>query len=407
MFSVITGRSGALDGGTLYVTITALICACFGLGVSGTWRWFLLTITGFILLVALAGNTPFGWLAYGLPLLKMVREPVRILYLYQFCFAALAASGLQMALNGIPRRGGRFTIFVIVMSIFACEARQQGFPSASTNSPLTADQAYRKTLLITFLEERNRADPGMYRVLARPKDLIPPNDGDIFRLSTVLGYRSSMLISYFDLLNKDWSVSSSGLDRIGARYFLTDAPVAGFPVLATEGNKTLYERTSAQPILRLEPNSGAVSEEGISQVAWKRNGVSLRVQAKERARLVFAESAFPGWFVRVNGARAVLKQNGPFMSVWLNAGSSEVDWIYRPWWFVPGMLGWLIGALFLLSAALPDRWRHLLTWKLRSQLGSFHNLVARHARLFGAGGPNTVIEVNSPRRCTKNNLTAE
>ena len=155
-----------------------------------------------------------------------------------------------------------------------------------------------------------------------------------------------MLISYFDLLNKDWSVSSSALDRIGARYFLTDAPVAGFPVLATEGNKILYERTSAQPILRLEPNSGGVSEEGISQVAWKRNGVSLRVQAKERARLVFAESAFPGWSVRVNGARAALKQNGPFMSVWLNAGSSEVDWIYRPWWFVPGMLGWLIGIAF-------------------------------------------------------------
>ena len=219
LFSVITGRSDALDGGTLYITITALICACFGLGVPGTWRWFVLTITGFVLLVALVGNTPFGWLAYRLPLLNMVREPVRILYLYQFCFATLAASGLQMALNGIPRRSGRFTIFVIVMSIFACEARQNGFPSLgpSTNSPLTVDQAYRKTPLITFLEERNRADPGMYRVLARPKDLIPPNSGNIFRLSTVLGYRSSMLIAYFDLLSRDWSLSSQALDQVGAR----------------------------------------------------------------------------------------------------------------------------------------------------------------------------------------------
>jgi hypothetical protein len=123
-----------------------------------------------------------------------------------------------MALNGIPRRGGRFTIFVIVMSIFAREARQHGFPSwASTDSPLTADQAYRKTPLITFLEERNRADPGMYRVLARPKDLIPPNSRDIFPLSTVLGCRSRMLIAYFDLLSRDWSLSSQALDRVGAR----------------------------------------------------------------------------------------------------------------------------------------------------------------------------------------------
>src|SRR5437763_16259063 len=110
----------------------------------------------------------------------MVRQPVRILYLYQFCFAALAASGLQMALNRIRRRGGRFTIFIIVMSVFACEAWQNGSPRwASTNSHLTADQAYRKTPLITFLEDRDHAAPGMYLILARPKDLIQPNDGDI------------------------------------------------------------------------------------------------------------------------------------------------------------------------------------------------------------------------------------
>jgi len=63
-------------------------------------------------------------------------------------------------------------------------------------------------------------------------------------------------------------------------------------------------------------------------------------------------------------AGAALGQNGRLMSVRLNAGKSEVDWTYRPWWFVPGMLGWLIGILFLLSTALPDRWRHSLTWKL-------------------------------------------
>jgi hypothetical protein len=56
LFSIITGRSGALDGGTLYIAITALICACLGLGVPGTWRWFVLTITCFVLLVALVGN---------------------------------------------------------------------------------------------------------------------------------------------------------------------------------------------------------------------------------------------------------------------------------------------------------------------------------------------------------------
>ena len=67
----------------------------------------------------------------------------------------------------------------------------------------------------------------MYRVLARPKELIPPNCGDIFHLNTVLGYRSSMLISYFDLLSRDWSLSSQALDQIGARYVVTDKSSEG------------------------------------------------------------------------------------------------------------------------------------------------------------------------------------
>jgi hypothetical protein len=353
LFSVITGRSGALDGGTLYITITALICACFGLGVPGTWRWFLLTITGFILLVALAGNTPFGWLAYRLPLLNMVREPVRILYLYQFCFAALAASGLQMALNGIPRRGRRFTIFLIVMSIFACEASQNGFRSwASTNSPLTADQAYRKTPLITFLEERNRADPGMYRVLARPKDLIPPTGGDIFRLSTVLGYRSSMLIAYFDLLSRDWSLSSQALDQVGARYVVTDKPSEGLTFLSSFNGLLLYERPAARAVFHWSGSPHQAASRTIGPVKWQKNSVNLEVATKQPTKLIFAESNYPGWHARINGIATAIKPSGHFMSVTVPAGTSTVQWSYRPWWLVPGMLCWLLGAVILTAMKL-------------------------------------------------------
>ena len=71
----------------------------------------------------------------------------------------------------------------------------------------------------------------MYRVLVRPKELIPPNSGDIFPLSTVLGYRSSMLITYFDLVSRDWSLSSQALDQIGARYLVTDKPKRGSDVV--------------------------------------------------------------------------------------------------------------------------------------------------------------------------------
>jgi hypothetical protein len=354
LFSIYTGRSRAAESGTLYMTITALICACFGLGVPGTWRWFVLTVTGFVLLVALAGNTPFGFLASRLPMLNMVRQPVRILYLYQFCFATLAASGLQMVLSGIPRRGGRFAIFVIVMSIFACEARQNGFPSwASTNSPLTADQAYRKTPLITFLEELNRAEPGMYRVLARPKDLIPPNAGNIFRLNTVLGYRSSMLVAYFDLLNRDWSFASQGLDQVGARYVVTDKPSDALTLLSSFDGLLLYERPTARGVFRWSGSLEQAASDTIGPVKWQRNGVNLEIATNQPSKLTFAESNYPGWHVRINGLATPIDSPWPhFMSVTVPSGTNTVQWSYHPWWLVPGMCCWLVGVVILTAMTL-------------------------------------------------------
>jgi hypothetical protein len=354
LFSVFTARVGA-GGGTLYITITALICACFGLGVHGNWRWFVLAIAGFTVVVALAGNTPLGWLAYRLPVLNMVREPIRILYLYQFCFAALAASGLQMVLNGIPRRGGRFAIFVIVICIFACESQQNGPPLlASTKSPLTADQAFSKTPLITFLEERDLADPGMYRVLARPKDLIPPNSGDIFRLSTVLGHRSSMLITYFDLLRRDWSLSSQALDQIGARYVVTDKPSQGLILLSSFNGWLLYERPTARAVFRWGGSPDQAASGTIGPVKWQRNGVNLEVATNQPIKLTFAESNYPGWHVRINGVATAIDPSWPhFMSVTVPSGTSTVQWSYHPWWLIPGMCCWLLGAVILTAISLP------------------------------------------------------
>jgi hypothetical protein len=260
-----------------------------------------------------------------------------------------------MALNGIPQRGGRFTIFVIVMSIFASEARQHGFPwlGASTNSPLTADQAYRKTPLITFLEERNRADPGMYRVLARPKDLIPPNAADIFRLSTVLGYRSSMLIAYFDLLSRDWSLSSQALDQVGARYVVTDKPSESLTFLSSFDGLLLYERPAARAVFRWSGSPDQAALGTIGAVKWQRNGVNLEVATNQPSKLTFAESNYPGWHVRINGVATAIDPSWPhFMSVTVPSGTSTVQWSYHPWWLIPGMCCWLLGAVILTAMKL-------------------------------------------------------
>jgi hypothetical protein len=68
LLSFFSARGGG-EGGTLYITIIAFIFACLGLRVRRPWRWFALLVTAFAIVVALAGNTPFGWLTYRLPVL--------------------------------------------------------------------------------------------------------------------------------------------------------------------------------------------------------------------------------------------------------------------------------------------------------------------------------------------------
>jgi hypothetical protein len=355
LLSIFTARGGA-EYGTLYVTITALVFVCLGLGTRGNWRWFMLAGSSFAVVAALAGNTPLGWLTYRLPVLNMVREPVRILYLYQFCFAALAAFGLQMALNGIPRPLGRLAIFILITCVFGCEARLNGYPlQRSTNYPLTADQAYERTPLIGFLEERSLENPGMYRVLARPKDRIPPNAGDIFRLNTALGHRSSMLITYFDLLSKDWSVSSQTLDQIAARYVVTDEPIAGLTFLLPCNGSLLYECTTVRPIFRWSGSPDHMVSGAIGPVKWRKRGIDLQVTTSEPNKLTFMESQYPGWHARVNGVAVTIDSTDNFMSVTVPAGTSTVQWSYWPWWLVPGMVCWLLGAAILAAFSLSRR----------------------------------------------------
>jgi hypothetical protein len=286
----------------------------------------------------------------------MVRQPGRILYLYQFCFAALAAIGLQMAMNRIPRPRGRLAIYIIVTCVFVYEARHVGYPlHASTKYPLTADQAYNRTPLIRFLEERNRANLGMYRVLARPTDQIPPNAGDVFRLSTALGYRSSMLITYFDLLKKDWSVSSQTLDRIAARYVVTDKPIAGLTLLSSFNGSLLYECPTVRPVFRWSGSPDHVVSGTIGPVRWSTMGVNVQVITSQPNRLAFAESQYPGWHARVNGVAAAIDPTDSFMSLTVPAGTSAVYWSYWPWWLVPGMVCWLLGAVILAAFSLSGR----------------------------------------------------
>jgi hypothetical protein len=184
------------------------------------------------------------------------------------------------------------------------------------------------------------------------KDLIPPNDGDIFRLSTVLGYRSSMLIAYFDLLSRDWSLSSQALDQVGARYVVTDKPSEGLTFLSSFNGLLLYECPAARAVFRWSGSPDQAASGTIGPVKWQKNSVNLEVATKQPTKLIFAESNYPGWHARINGIATAIKPSGHFMSVTVPSGASTVQWSYHPCWLVPGMCCWLLGAVMLTAIKL-------------------------------------------------------
>jgi hypothetical protein len=344
-----------LDGGTLHLTLTVLVLAGFGLVHKSRWRWFAAILIAFSFLVALGDSTPLGKIFYHTPLLNKVREPVRILYLYQFCMAGLAAYGLSFAIQRLANwRACHIVAPILIFGIFLAEAYHQSsiFFLASHQS-INPESVLKRTPLIAFLENEHKKQGGLYRVIARPQDLIPPNSGLVFGFNNTITYRSGFLVSFFDYLSMDWSLSSAQHDELGIRYLITDdadPETLGLPRVFSWDGKGVLERHGAKPIVRLE---NAPAGSAIGEVTWKPNSLHVILESLGTDRLIFAENYFRGWQVTVNGTRQRIQREGIFMAVPVPAGHSIVDWKYRPYWYPVGISLWLLtGALMMIAKFL-------------------------------------------------------
>ena len=75
------------------------------------------------------------------------------------------------------------------------------------------------------------------------------------------------------------------------------------------------------------------------------NLVEVSVSAPDSGWLVLADSWFPGWKARVDGAETeILPANGLLRSIWLPPGQHTVDFSYQPTSVIIGLalslLGW-------------------------------------------------------------------
>jgi len=116
----------------------------------------------------------------------------------------------------------------------------------------------------------------------------------------------------------------------GYRVFDSDATL-----LAALGRPDFDPRSEV--LLREPPGLAApegprpTADDEVEVVAYRPNRVQLRADAPEESILVLADSNFPGWEARVNGAPApILDAYHVLRAVRVPAGSSEIEFVYRP-----------------------------------------------------------------------------
>jgi hypothetical protein len=310
-------------------------------------------------LLALGGHTFVGRASWYVPVISYVREPVRALFLYQFGAAVLAALGTQLVIDRLPRRQTAAAGFTLLMAtgILAEAVGARDWVILSMDSPFAPARYYADDALVRFLKERVARDSRLYRI-ADPSRVLPPNIGNVYALHSTGGHRATMSAGYFDFMSRDWSLRSEGHRLIGARYLVSPNRLSGFPEIFQSERGYVFERADVLPVFQVVTASGERKAAQVSSVVWSENSVSFALDNAVAGELVFAQPAYPGWRVTLDGQTRMPVTSDAFMSVPLTGDERRVTWAYTPgfrWVGCATAALVVAGALWSLRAPRPRR----------------------------------------------------
>ncbi len=335
---------------------------------------FSLLLGAFSLLASLGHATPVGRLTWYVPGLNMVRETER--FIFPFLFAASLLLGIATdALIGwlgrvLPsqadpswiRRAFPKGAPLIALGCWLWVHSQLYLyvqPAGDDLSPGLLYPANPKAAssanagAIAFLIDRFKQDQGQCRVV-NFKDTLAPNLGDIYPIFSVSGHRATMQAAYFDYLEKAWGDPlSPRFDQLGACY-LVSKQAFDLPVLFRSGEVTLYRRPGALSVFRLvDKVTGETGPAPLRETRWASNQVTITLAGSVRSeKLIFAQMAYPGWRVRVDGSPRALSERDGFLAVDLRPGDQVVVFSYHP-----VGLAWTILLAVFPVALLASDWR--------------------------------------------------
>ena len=335
----------AIDGGTLFVTRTGAALALVaigsavlpgvGRGVAGAGA--IVAATG--LAFACAPALGLGSLFYALPGFNLVRTPARGLFLYAAGMAVLAAVGVDrlqhLARIVTPSRTAAPTVvaaLVLASAAFEIHAWLPPRVRRDAGDPRTQVEALLHGPTGGTLQALAGAAP-RHRFYA-PRELVPPNLGNVRFTLSAHGYRSTRTKVYHD----DFSFNplDPRLDRYAIRWWVSADPVPGLPVVHDLGTGVIQERPGVPPVFRLADHRHADRFDR-APIAWGHNHVRLRLPIPVSGRLLFAQPWYPGWVARVDGRVMPVQEDDGVMAIDV-AEASDVTVEYAPAWWWPTVL---------------------------------------------------------------------
>ncbi len=343
---------GIADQATLFVTVSGLVLVCAGCFRNSRLSWFAFSLALFSVVVALGGHTIVGRISWYVPILSYVREPIRILFLYQFAMSVLAAIGAQY-LSEVMTKNKRAQVFccAIFISLILFEAfRLQDRLFQPNGSGLTPRQYYARTKIIDYLELRSIAEGEIYRV-HNYNDALPANIGNVYpHIHSTLGHRATMYAPYAQYLNRDSALSSATLDKLGAKYIVSLERLDSLREVMFADGVYVYEREHPLPVFQVLTGDQKLKPALISGIKWSQNTVQFNLENPEAGQLVFAQPYYPGWRVYVDDKRQKIAKSDIFMRVQLLGSEKRIAWIYSPYYLWVGLVTLILAISgFLLS----------------------------------------------------------
>jgi hypothetical protein len=356
LISVFRPIYGIADQATLFITVSGLVLVCAGCFRNSRLSWFAFCLALFSVLVALGGHTIVGRISWYVPILSYVREPIRILFLYQFAMSVLAAVGAQRLSELITKnRRRQMVCCLIFIGLILFEAfRLQDRLFQPNGSGLTPRQYYARTKIIDYLELRSMAEGEIYRI-HNYNDALPANIGNVYpHIHSTLGHRATMYAPYAQYLNRDSALTSVTLDKLGAKYIVSLERLDNLQEVMFADGVHVYEREHPLPVFQVLTGDQKLKPAVISGIKWSQNTAQFTLENPEAGQLVFAQPYYPGWRVYVDNKRREITKSDIFMSVQLFGNEKDVAWVYAPYYRWVGLVTIILVIVGFLYSLRPD-----------------------------------------------------